>query len=157
MAYTDSLLYVAISVVDPCVVIQTDRPSAQQDGVEIWLDARPDPLRAESKAWADNYQATFFLVRATPSPVAVPRPSVRVPLPANVGRAVHVTASGYDAEFAIPIEVLDRVQGGAWRELRLNVCITDFVAAGEPRTELWWQPAWRSMESRPGSGTFRRD
>jgi hypothetical protein len=111
---------------------------------------------AESKAWADGYQTTFLLLRATPSPVAVPAPSLRAPLPDAVERAVRGTPSGYDAEFAVPVRALDQLQGGPWRELRLNVRITDFAGAGALRADLWWQPAWQSPQSRIGSGTLRR-
>jgi hypothetical protein len=157
LGHDDRFLYVALSVADPRVVIQPERPSSDQDGVEVWVDARPDPVRSESKAWADGYQATFLFVRATPSPVPVPSPSQRAPLPEGVQRAVRATPAGYDAELAIPVAALDRAQGGAWRELRLNVRITDLVGAAEPRTDLWWLPAWQSPEARAGSGTFRRE
>ena len=156
-AYDDRYLYVAVAVADPRIVIRPDRLSAEQDGVEVWLDGRPDPARAESKAWADGFQSTFLLVRATPSAVPVPSPSLRAPLPKDVKSAVRVTPSGYNAEFAFPIEVLHSLQGGAWREFRLNVHVTDFVGGDEPRSDLWWQPAWRSMDARAGSGTFRRE
>ena len=146
-AYDERYLYVAVAVTDPRVVIRPDRRSAEQDGVEVWLDSRSDPARAESKAWADGFQSTFLLVRATPAPVPVPAPSIRVPLPKDVQRAVRLTPSGYNAEFAIPI--------GDWREFRLNVHITDSVGDDEPPSDLWWQPAWRSRDSRSGSGTFR--
>lgn len=148
-AYDDRYLYVAVAVADPRVVIRPDRRSAEQDGVEVWLDRRPDPARAESKASADGFQSTFLLVRATPSPVPVPAPSFRASLPKDVQRAVRLTPAGYNAEFAIPI--------GDCREFRLNVRITDSVGGDGPPTDLWWQPAWRSMESRTGSGTFRRE
>jgi predicted alpha/beta superfamily hydrolase len=157
VAYDDRYLYAAVAVADPRIVIRPDRPSAEQDGVELWLDARPDPGRAESKAWADGYQASFLLLRATPSPAPAPPPSLRMTLPEGVKRAVRMTPSGYDAEFAIPTEVLNQLQGAAWREFRWNIHITDFVGAGEPRIDLWWQPPWRSMDAHAGSGTFGRE
>jgi hypothetical protein len=72
-------------------------------------------------------------------------------------RACRRTANGYSAEFAIPVEYLTRMQGADWREFRLNVHVTDFVSTGEPKADLWWKPAWRTMEATAGSGTFRRE
>ena len=57
----------------------------------------------------EKNKPTFYLLRATPSPVAVPRPSVRVRLPANIERAVQ--AFGIQRAFAIPTGELDRLQG----------------------------------------------
>jgi predicted alpha/beta superfamily hydrolase len=159
-SYDDRFLYVAIAVHDSRLVIRPDKPSGEQDGVEVWLDARPDPMRSESKAEADGYQATFVLARISPalSPagaVPMPEPSLRSPLPQGLARACQLTADGYAAEFAIPIAYLDAMQGGDWRELRLNIHLTDFVAPGD-KTDLWWQPEWRSMQNRAGSGTFQK-
>ncbi len=160
-AYDDTFLYVGVAVDDSRLVIRPDRPSAEQDGVEVWLDARADPMRSESKAWADGYQDTFLLARLSPSvspdaALTMPQPSYRVPLPQGLLRACRRSANGYHAEFAIPVEYLNRMQGGDWREFRLNVHVTDFVSTGEPKIDLWWKPAWRTMESSAGSGTFRR-
>ncbi len=159
--FDDRFLYVAIAVRDPRLVIRPDKLSAEQDGVEVWLDARPDPMRSESKAQADGYQATFLLARVSPalSPstaLAMPEPSLRSALPKDLKRACRLTATGYDAEIAIPIAYLDRMQGGTWKEFRLNIHVTDFLAAGEPNLDLWWQPPWRSMQALAGSGTFER-
>jgi predicted alpha/beta superfamily hydrolase len=160
-AFDDRFVYVAIAVKDSRLVIRPDKPSTEQDGVEVWLDARADPMRSESKAQADGYQATFLLARLSPaiSPstaVPMPAPSLRSALPKDLKRACRLTANGYDAEIAIPVEYLNRMQGGDWQQFRLNVHLTDFVAAGEPKMDLWWQPAWRSMEALAGSGTFER-
>ena len=160
-AFDDRYVYVAVSVRDPRLVIRPDRPSAEQDGVEVWLDARPDPMRSESKAQADGYEATFLLARLSPAlsastAVRMPEPSLRSSLPKELKRACRLTAMGYDAEFAIPVEYLNRMQGTSWRQFRLNVHVTDFVAGGEAKADLWWQPPWRSMQSLPGSGTFER-
>jgi hypothetical protein len=160
-AFDDRFVYVAIAVKDSRVVIRPDKPSAEQDGVEVWLDARADPMRSESKAEADGYQATFLLARVSPAvsssaAAPMPEPSLRSALPKDLKRATKLTATGYDVEIAIPVEYLNRIQGGDWRQFRLNVHLTDFVAAGEPKVDLWWKPAWRSMESRVGSGTFER-
>jgi len=118
-------------------------------------------MRSESKAQADGYQATFLLASISPalSPftaVRMPAPSLRSAQPKDLKRACRLTADGYDAVIAIPVEYLNQMQGGAWRQFRLNVHLTDFVAAGEPKVDLWWQPSWRSMEALTGSGTFER-
>jgi len=161
IGFDDRFLYIAIAVSDSRLVIRPDKPSAEQDGVEVWLDARADPMRSESKAQADGYQASFLLARVSPSLSAssappMPAPSLRSALPKDLKRACRFTAAGYDAEIAIPVEYLNRMQGGDWRQFRLNVHLTDFVAAGEPKVDLWWQPAWRGMTALAGSGTFER-
>ena len=160
-AFDDRFVYVAITVSDSRLVIRPDKPWAEQDGIEIWLDARADPMRSESKAQADGYQASFLLARASPalSPstaIPMPEPSLRSALPGNLKRASRPTVNGYDAEIAIPVEYLNRMQGGEWRHFRLNVHLIDFTSANEPKVDLWWQPAWRSLESAAGSGTFER-
>jgi predicted alpha/beta superfamily hydrolase len=157
-AYDERYLYVAVAVEDARLVVRPDKGFAEQDGVAVWLDARPDPRRAESKAWADGYQETFLLAPVSLAmPTVLLQPSYRVPLPEGLLRVCRRNARGYSAEFAIPAGYLRQMQGGDWREFRLNVQVTDYVSTGEPKVELWWQPAWRTMEATAGSGTFRRE
>ena len=83
------------------------------------------------------------------------RPS-RPPLPKDSKTACRLTQDGYSAEIAIPVEYLNRMQGSDWREFRLNLHVSDFTSASEPKSDLWWQPAWRSLQVTAGSGTFER-
>lgn len=155
VSFDDRFVYVGVTVKDSRLVIQPGKPSSDQDGVDIWLDARADPMRAESKAQADGYQTTFAYARISPSLSSVVPPS-RPPLPKDSKTACRLTQDGYSAEIAIPVEYLNRMQGSDWREFRLNVHVSDFTSASEPKSDLWWQPAWRSLQVTAGSGTFER-
>jgi predicted alpha/beta superfamily hydrolase len=158
VSYDDQNVYVAVAVQDARLVVRPDRGAAEQDSVSLWLDGRPDPERAESKAWADGYQDTFLLAQTwLAMPAFLKQPSMRAALPEGLLHKARRTSDGYAAEFAIPVSYLRQAQGGMWREFRLNVQVTDWVSTGEPKAELWWQPPWRSMEATAGSGTFRRE
>ncbi len=147
VSFDDRFVYVGVNVKDSRLVIQPGKPSSDQDGVDVWLDARPDPMRSESKSQADGYQTTFAYARVSPSLSGVVRK--------DSNTACRLTGDGYSAEIAIPVEYLNRMQGRDWREFRLNVHVSDFTSASD-KSDLWWQPAWRSIQSTAGSGTFAR-
>ena len=155
VSFDDRFVYVGVNVKDSRLVILPGKPSADQDGVDVWLDARPDPMRAESKAHACLRLPDHLRLCAALS-VAVRHRASRPPLPNDSKTACRLTPDGYSAEIAIPVEYLNRMQGADWRQFRLNVHVTDFTSASEPKSDLWWQPAWRSMQASAGSGTFER-
>ncbi len=66
------------------------------------------------------------------------------------------SADGYTLEWAIPHASLDRIRGGPWETLRVNLAVGDVDALTGSKVLLWWKPRWETMESHPASGVFRR-
>jgi hypothetical protein len=148
--YDDQFVYVAVQTADDRLVVSPTRSPAAQDGVEVWLDARPvaaafseaDVLAialspgdsAESTVWRDRDEA-----------------------PAGTRATCVRNASGFAAEVAVPLAYLHGRQGDNWTRLRMNVAVyDDDRGGGRPRCGLWWRHDWRSPASVPEAGIFRR-
>ena len=63
---------------------------------------------------------------------------------------------GYTMELAIPTSYLEKMQGGPWKEFRLNLGINDMDHYRDKGSELWWKPRWHEPRNFAGSGTFVR-
>jgi len=153
--YDDDYLYVALRVRDDRLVLDPGRLPWQQDGVEVRLDARPDPERSRGRGGGEF---TDLLLVALSPPGTAGRMVVygRDRLPEGVQAACVKTENGYATEIAVPAAYLDGKQGGPWEAFRLNVAVDDFDEDPDSRAQIWWRPDWRTAASFPGSGTFAR-
>lgn len=153
--YDENTLYVAAEITDDQVVADTLHLPWDQDGIEVRLDARPDPARSNERGGSES---AFLLVAASPG--ATPAEMFLY----QRGRldSLGVTAvclrqpGGYAAEIAIPRVWLDQQQGQPWSEFRFNLSVDDVDAPNGVLAQLCWRPDWRTPENYPGSGTFRR-
>ena len=80
----------------------------------------------------------------------------RVPLVPGLRQAAKRTDTGYDVEFAVPIDRLDETRGAPWDAVRLNVGVVDYDAEEPNHTELWWRADRFGGTAPIGSGTFDR-
>jgi hypothetical protein len=154
--YDDKYVYVAVQMTDKKVLTDPERRPWDQDGVDIRLDARPDPERSAGRGEAEGTNFVFVSIspgRANDRPTSfgVER------LPAGSQIACVRTPKGYAAELALPVSYLNTKQKGSWQGFRLNVAANDYHRADwRDPVRLTWRPDWRSELNYPGSGTFVR-
>lgn len=146
-------LYVAVQVFDDSVAAKKDELPWNQDGVEVRVDARPDPVRAHSGGAGDGQE--FLAIAMSPSPSAeedwyAPE---HLPKPNGVEAATVRNETGFITEIAIARSTLDEAQGSEAKLVRVNVAVNDGDSDGQ--SQLWWHPDWRTDEDQPGSGTLR--
>jgi len=156
--YDDKFLYIAVEVTDDKVVAIPSSWPWFQDGVEIRLDARPDPERSRGRGEGEHEQILFMGL----SPGTTTKEMVfagRTEAPEGAQAASLKTPTGHITEVAIPLSYLNEKQKGQWKAFRLNVAVDDFdgeVRDRENAAQLWWRPDWRFPTSYNGSGTFKR-
>jgi hypothetical protein len=151
--YDDKKLYLAVETTDERVVALVDKPPWREDGVEIRLDARPDPERSQSRQEDDKI---LFIATAPGDAPELTAVADREKLPPGTEIVSLKTKTGHATEVAIPVSYLDGIQGGPWKRIRLNVAVDDLDEASGKPTQIWWRPDWRTEQSYAGSGTFER-
>jgi hypothetical protein len=151
-------LYVAVNVIDDRVLAQPNRQPWDQDAIELVIDSREDPARANNRGEYEPGWSRYGWLSMSPAESRAGmalEPHDRIP--ADVLIATQRTKAGYSAEIAIPHTVLDRLHGGSpWNALRLNLIVRDADDKPGEDAALFWQPAWDSKDNQPASGTFIR-
>ncbi|MBT3345961.1 MAG: hypothetical protein HN712_15050 [Gemmatimonadetes bacterium] len=149
----DNNLYIAVEVTDE-QQIYLQKNAWSQDGLELRLDARPDPARSQGRDEGGTALAIAI------SPDHVPDNMIllaREALEQQGVRAVGVpTESGHAYEVSIPLSYIEEKQGVGWDRIRFNMAVDDYDDDSGPLAQLWWQPDWRDDTNFSGSGTFRR-
>lgn len=151
-------LFMAVNVVDDRVVAEQDRKPWDQDAIEVFIDARPDPARANNRGESEpGWQRYGWLSLSPAESQEAMALEPRNEIPAGVLIATQRTAAGYSAEVAVPHSALDRMHGGSpWNAVRLNLVVRDRDDKPGEDALPWWQPAWQTKENQPASGTFMR-
>jgi hypothetical protein len=154
LAQNDSLLFIAIDVLDDKVNAQKGVDPWFQDGLELRIDAREPAVRnSYFSTWDDIEQ--ILVLAISPSHHA---DSLWIyetewsTVPEGISAACVRNAKGYRAEIAIPISLLAEKSGGSFSGIRFNMAIDDLD--GEEPSQLWLFPDWRTEENIPGMGTF---
>ena len=150
VAADDDYLYVGVEVTDNGRFADAKARNWAQDTLSIDLDTRPAAIRNVTGSADLTY--TLYPGDGSDSPRLTGEDS----LPEGSLWKVRSTATGYIAEIAVPVSYLDQQAGEVWRDVRINVSITDRDPGEDGRIGLWWQPEWRTVRTIPGSGTFRR-
>jgi hypothetical protein len=151
-------LYIGVNVIDDRVLSEPNRYPWDQDAIELMIDARKDPARANNQGAFEPGWRQYGWLSMSP---AESREAMAIEphdrIPAGVLIATHRTKQGYSAEVAIPHTVLDRLHGDEpWNAVRLNLIVQDADDRFGEDASLFWQAAWSSKESQPASGTFMR-
>ena len=152
--YDEQRLYLAVEVSDDSVSAQRDTEPWEQDGIEIRLDARADPVRAHGAGARDGRD--FLLLAASPSDSAADDWVVGWAyerFPSSTEVACIRSGTGFTLEAAIPRTVFDEALGKRAQDIRLNVAVNDRDTDGQ--SQSWWWPDWRTEQDIPGSGTVR--
>jgi len=153
--HDEEYVYVAVATTDDDLMLDPGRLPWQQDGVEVRLDARPEPQRSAGRG---RGEFTDVLLVAL-SPGLTPEQMVvygRERLPEGVKAVCVATEGGYSTEIAVPVRYLNEKQGGPWEAFRLNIAVDDFDGDFDAGAQLWWRPDWRTPMNYAGSGTFVR-
>lgn len=152
LARNDDTLFVAVRVHDDSVRAEKTKLPWNQDGIEVRVDARPDPRRSHSHGELDGQG----IVAVAMSPSSTADDDWYAPehlrQPEGAEASCVRSADGFVTEIAIPLSRLNRAAGGRAERVRVNVAVNDRDADGQ--SQLWWWPDWRSAEDIPGSGTF---
>jgi hypothetical protein len=144
----DTHLYVAVDVTDERQIYKQSSVWTQ-DGLELRIDARPEPARSQGR----DQGGTALLVAISPDHI---RQNMGLYQPDVLERegvpAVGVpTPTGHAYEVSVEAQ-----QGKDWDRIRINIAVDDFDEITGPLAQLWWQPDWRDPANFAGSGTFRR-
>jgi len=152
----DQNVYIAVATKDERIVVLPGQRTWLQDGVEVRVDARPDPARSNNRGGNDGVDnlAVLMVPGGTPEQTRFHQKQRNAK---DVTAACVTTPDGHAAEIAIPHRVLDAAQKGRWKELRINVAVNDLDDEVGTAAHLWWRPDWRGAETYSGSGTFERE
>lgn len=155
--YDSDYVYIAVRIKksDP-LFLNPEWDPWRQDGIEVRLDARPDPIRMNGQGIGEFTR--IMLLAASPG--ETPDKSVvfrRDMLPSGTHVACCSTSDGFDFEAAILTEYMNKMQKSNWREFRINVCVNISNKDASNITKHWWYPDWRLSANIPGSGTFTRE
>ncbi|UBM59339.1 metallophosphoesterase [Marinilongibacter aquaticus] len=142
--YDKDFLYVAVKVDDDELELKDGARPRNQDGIQLFIDPRPEAISATNTSLSD-----VLYLELSPN-------SDLTKLPEGITAACVKAESGFNAEFRIPLSSLNKLQGGEWKSVRLNVAVTDFDADFSHKTVLRWQPDWRSEATFSGSGIFEK-
>ncbi len=153
LSHSSAMLSIAVRVKDDHVQAEKHRLPWDQDGIEVRIDARPDPLRAHSQGRFDGQRFLTIAMSPSASPDDDWFAERHLRRPDGVEAAVVKSATGFVAEFNIPKALLESTAGTKLGLVRINVAVND----GDPdgQSQLWWWPDWRTDEDIPGSGTFK--
>ncbi|MBE7559754.1 metallophosphoesterase [bacterium] len=155
--HDDAYLYIAVAVHEDRVIRRRGRATYEQDSVAVWLDARPDPARSQSRSgWYERNRDFISLIvapKVEETDMQIMDPGA---LPEGIRCASVKTSDGYAFEAAIPASVLNDRQGGPWKAFRLNVGVYDTDVPDGSYGSIWWQPRWETDANVTGSGTFVR-
>jgi len=160
ITYDADFVYVGVRLRDEAWVAKpTLGEPLNQDGLEVLLDARPDPMRSIGRGKERYFD--FVTLQMAPGETADSMKLRRVQdgesaVPDGLRAACIRTPDGYAAEVAIPAAALDKARGGHWKEFRLNVCQFDVDEPNGPVRRITWQPAWEGPENVIASGTFSK-
>ncbi len=160
VTFDANFVYVGVSLKDQTWVAKpTLGDPLNHDGLEIYLDGRPDPMRSLGRGKERYFD--FMLVQMAPGE----RPdSMKLrrtkdgesAIPSGLVAACVRTPEGYNAEVAIPAAAIDKAQGSTWSEFRLNICQCDLDDPNGPVRRVLWQPDWEGSDNVIASGTFSR-
>lgn len=148
---------IAVEVFDDAFQLSPMEDPWWQDGIEIRLDGRPDPVRSNWDGAAGEFEKFVFFALTPVEPGDAPVAVAPEKLPAGSQFACVRTETGYIAEVAVPVAYLNAEQGGTWEAFRLNIAIDDLDAQTGPFAQIWWRPDWRYGDTYTGSGTFYRE
>ena len=149
--YDDDKLYVAVDVTDERKVYLRSNPWTQ-DGIEVRVDGRPDPMRSRNRDRGEER----VIVGISPDEV-LEHMLLYEELDSLGVEAIGIpSAKGHVYEMSIPISYVEQRQGTDWKRVRINIVVDDLDDPTGPMAQLWWQPNWRNPTNFEGSGTFER-
>ncbi len=131
----------------------TDDAVVEGDAVEVWLDARPLPVRAKDRRLRDR--AYKFRMSAQGEPIDLRGSPINSPdLPQGTRSAVQRTKTGYEFELALPTELLHRRRADDWQSIQLTVVVHDVDEKGQPTAQVIWRGTQQYDQRNTNYGQF---
>ena len=151
VTYDETNLYLAVEVTDDEIKSVAETAPWAQDGIEIRLDARPEPVRSINKGKGET--TSFLLLALSPNNDAN-NPWIHKPekLPKGHKAVCLQQPNGYIAEISVPLTYLNKHSGKEWDGFRFSIGVDDHDKDGF--VQIWWRPDWRSKAAYEGSGSF---
>ncbi len=150
-----NFLYVGIDVEDEDYQAGFGHSQLNQDGAFFIFDARPVELSAfNQREESGLFRGEWMFLAANPSDDTFELGFKEMLPPGVLGKGKR-TATGYMVEYAVPVALLNKMQGADWKNIRLNVTVLDKDKDQKEATQYNWLPDW--TENVPGSGTFFRE
>ena len=169
---SDGDLYVAVRVRDDSLLADEARGLMIQDSVMIAVDSRPDPDRSANLRLYDSVRrdlAQMAVGFVTLHGIVEESYYLRFLDGSRAAVASEATATeaGYDVEFRVDGEFLDRHAGESWKTVRLAITAIDWdagddvneipwYAKGSDGVALHWMPDRFGEAPVAASGTFTR-
>ena len=122
----------------------------------MWLDARPEKIRAHGKGEIDRFFKDFLYIAVAPGGNGQTYVYRKQKLPQGTKIACARLDDGYAVEVALPVTYLQQMQPVPWSSFRLNVGLSDRDEPAGPDAQIWWRPAWSGKQNYAGSGTISR-
>jgi predicted MPP superfamily phosphohydrolase len=148
--YDDKHLYVAAKIIDDEIMVKNGGNPIYQDAALIFID--PRPAEHYNRTSQRNLFSDWTLIAISPDEGGTIYQKKRLP----EGTKCHSvrTEHGYDVEAAIPLSYLKEHQPDGWKNIRVNVMISDYDQNGNHISRISWKPTWTDKDNCLGSGTF---
>lgn len=153
-AYDDNFLYVAASVTDDDLQLDTSTVAWQQDFIGVVINA--DPFAKSAMDIGPGWYLNSILYTVTPETATLPSSTYyddRYEEDFFKWKCV-ARDGGYNLEMAVPISYVKERQGENWRTIRVNLIVQDQDEGEEQKPRYTFKPDWRGGENRVGSGMF---
>ena len=150
--YDENYLYMAARVKDDMVYSTGEGAAWRQDNIAFGFNAEKSS-RSSISVGRDWYRYEFLQL-ITPAYDTLPSVTYRKMPDGSKGKCLR-TATGYEAELAVPVSYIEERQGKDWKSIRVNVGIDNTEDGSDVRRSSW-QPSWRSESNILGSGLFWR-
>lgn len=155
-AIDEEFLYVAASVTDDDLQLDTTTVAWQQDFIGVVVNA--DPFAKSVMDTGPGWYTNSILCTVTAQTSTQGSSSDyedRYP-PGFLKWKCIARPGGYDMEMAIPISYIKERQGENWQTVRINIILQDQDAGETEKPRYRWRKDWRGTENRIGSGMFFR-
>jgi hypothetical protein len=154
LSYDNRFVYLGIQVNDSELINGAASVTSNQDYVGFVLDGQ-SMAKSVSERGENGFKNSLYFV-ASPEDDSGKSSVSEV---GDSGKQLEWKCvrnkTGYAFEVGIPIEYVQKQQGEAWQNVRLNVVVQDKDSKSSNR--IFWQPNWQDRENIPGSGMFFRD
>ncbi|MFK7924371.1 MAG: metallophosphoesterase [Bacteroidia bacterium] len=153
--YDNKFVYFIAEVQDDDIFLNPDESPYRQDGLFLMLDPRDKAISALNMGNDPKNTFTLGISPATNGDKAghIFRP---LSLPEGTKTFCQKFEDGYYVRAAIPTDWINEQYGNDWKNLRINVMLSDYDQEGQYISRLFWTPDWHSAERLMGSGTFER-
>ncbi len=151
--YDDTYMYVGVHVQDDELLTDEGKSQWQQDALMIQVHGGPANMSATSTSMWDG----VGILQNPSESDGMERVYRADRIPAGVKSVCKPVEDGFAAEVAIPIALMDSLQGGSWEYARINVGMLDFDMEYKHESRILWQPSWESEKNYIGSGLFIKD